>query len=186
MQSDPIGLRGGVNTYDYAGANSLSFIDALGLVKWSGTAYTVGAVSLIGASISILDLFSECGADGKRWHIIVTAVGPAVGLGIKLSGTFSDIDFDDGKASADPYAFNGWYFGVSATATFGGNMNPQEPRVGWGLPGAGVTVGIGRYGDLTSNFSPKPAPAVGRDLSLVGVVGSSTVTFAESTDCPCR
>lgn len=35
-QSDLIGLKGGLNTYNYVAANPLRSVDPLGLVKWTG------------------------------------------------------------------------------------------------------------------------------------------------------
>ncbi len=34
MESDPIGLTGGMNTYGYVNGNPLRYSDALGLVDW--------------------------------------------------------------------------------------------------------------------------------------------------------
>lgn len=175
-----------MNAYSYTGGNPLSFTDPSGLVKWSGTSYNFSVIDLIGASFTELDLWSECGADGKSWHIIVKAVGPSVGLGVKVAATVSDVIFDDGAASANPNVFNGWYKGVGAGITFGAIPIKSAPSVGLGKPGIGVSQGIGRFGGVTSDFSPAPSTVVGRDFSVSGTIGSATATFAESKECTCK
>ncbi|MGH9893496.1 MAG: RHS repeat-associated core domain-containing protein, partial [bacterium] len=184
-ESDPIGLLGGLNTYAYVDSSPLRNVDPDGLVKWSGTAYTFSAISLIGASFSEVDLWSEC-ACGKRYHILLHGVGPAVGLGLKVVATISDISFDDGQSCPSPGAFAGTFLGASAGATVGALPVKGRPSpMGLGFPGIGVGAGISRHGKATSDFNPSaPGGAVvGRDLSISGVWGSSTVSVLEVKDC---
>lgn len=51
LQSDPIGLGGGVNTYGYVGGNPLNFADRNGLCIWDGCVAEVTVVVIAGTAI---------------------------------------------------------------------------------------------------------------------------------------
>ena len=72
IQSDPIGLAGGINTYGYVGGNPISFVDPLGLAKictrplsFAGDFQTSGAT---GMDLAVFHehIFSEDGT-GDNW-----------------------------------------------------------------------------------------------------------------------
>ena len=64
IESDPIGLQGGINTYAYVGGNPLSYIDPLGLARQCRT----GLDFLSGGDIGPFHHEYTCwtGADGKQ------------------------------------------------------------------------------------------------------------------------
>lgn len=172
----------------YVGGNPISNVDPQGLVKWNGTLFSFGVTAPFGAVYDEATLDSEC-VNGKRLSITISAVGPAASVGVKVSATVSDISFQDYQRTLDPNGFNGAFTTGTATGTFGalptsGRGPGPVSRVGPGLPGAGVGVGYVQFGGNFSDPLP-PGLVVGRDMSVTGAVGTSTVTSVTTSPCNC-
>ena len=98
LESDPIGLGGGISTYSYVGAAPLTAVDPLGLFEWSGT-YNSSGASAIGfaGGLYSFELTSDC-HHGTRHRIWVEAKGVGFGAGAKwlpVGSQAGSIVFDD-------------------------------------------------------------------------------------------
>lgn len=161
VQSDPIGLKGGMNTYAYVANRPLLYIDPLGLAKWTGVmnslAYTVYGQDEF-------ELESECKC-GYKNRIHVTAKYFSVGF--SAIATSSNIEFEDNFACPNPMAFDGPAFKVSAGLAI---------RYGTGFN----FIVLGRA-TTPGHWSPHEGLGVNADVNF----GASTVGDIHSERCTC-
>jgi hypothetical protein len=179
VESDPLGLRAGVNTYGYVSANPISRVDPAGLVDWSGTASSFSFVSGVGATITRYSLTSECKC-GRQIEVGITAAGPSAGVGFKLSGTVAPFTISDPWPCPEVDSLNGKYGVAAAGLTWGAWPNPNNPGFGTNYPGMGYSYGMTFMGDGISIGS---SIEFGRDKSATATVGSATVTSAKIKSC---
>jgi RHS repeat-associated protein len=167
VESDPIGLNGGLNTYGYVNGHPLRFADPRGLVKWSGSFGGASVVDGGGAGLFKFNLKSECLCD-KQVTIKGFVSALAVGLGAKITGTGGGSTFHDFLSCPDASVANGAAAMVSAGAAFGGGG-------GWSK----ITLG-----HLYSDWSNMPSgPSYGFDFSVGAYLGASMVTSSTETTC---
>jgi uncharacterized protein RhaS with RHS repeats len=148
VESDPIGLAGGVNTYSYVRSDVIRTIDRTGLINWNGIVLSgSGGLGPFGGGSDIYTLMSPC-VGGKRTVVKVLGKYSGVGVGSPYSYTGSNVTFRDSRPAPDPNVFNGDYSKVSAGAAFGGGYGYSAIAMGtagspWGGGGeAGFDLGV--------------------------------------------
>lgn len=152
LQSDPIGLAGGVNTYAYVGGNPVLFVDPWGTTKWKGALLSGSGGGIVGIENGLAHLTSEC-QNGERAWANVALTGASAGLGTKVPVSFSSspIELEDGNSRPNPSVFNGTYLQVdTASVTVGIGFEVGSLRIGYakGSYGANMEFGfdIGAFG----------------------------------------
>jgi RHS repeat-associated protein len=116
VESDPIGLAGGISTYGYAGSNPIRFWDSAGLNwTWSGTVKSLTAGEGLGGGHFLFDLTSDCWK-GKRWHVLVSA--KAAGLTATLPKWVVPADWTSQNINFKDNIPNSWLRGDEGKALF--------------------------------------------------------------------
>ncbi len=176
LTSDPVGLRGGLNTYAYVNGNPVRFIDFYGLVKWEGSLTTFAGVVGGGLARYEFSLKSEC-INGVQYLVDVNAWGGAFGGGLAASGSFGSVELEDGLSTPDPDVFNGYFEAASGGLAFGFDSEIGR-RLGKNGGGYGAYfIQLGGAGGIGHGFME------GLEFGGHVVIGSARVASAQRVDC---
>ncbi|MBA3487731.1 MAG: RHS repeat-associated core domain-containing protein, partial [Lysobacter sp.] len=177
VESDPIGLDGGISTYGYVGGNSLMWADPSGLVRWSGKVFpgTLGIGPLAGG-LFVFDLTSQC-VKGRKARVLVRAWGAGVGAGARYlppaNGTSGDLTLEDHLPDIHPENLTGLFGAVGA----GGNA----VNTGYGCNG--YQIGSHWTPAVTNGLINCSGGGAGFDASANLLVGRSTLVRVKWEKC---
>jgi uncharacterized protein RhaS with RHS repeats len=123
LQSDPIGLMGGLDTYTYVGGNPVNYVDPFGL--WTvQIGFTVGGTWLGSADFSIGIIVDDEG-NGGYYGAVGYGAGTGAGIwgGIGFAGSTADTICDVAGPFRDLGASGGVGVGVSGSYFWGDSAN---------------------------------------------------------------
>ncbi len=176
VESDPIGLKAGMNTYGYVGGSPVRGIDPKGLVEWSGSVLSMSAspfersspVGVGGGRIfEIYTLYAKC-KNGDTAYARVHTTGWAVGFGLPIAMSGGSVSLEDGQDDANPDILNGAY-------------KEFNYGYGWGIGLGGGLLQLG--GARTLNDALSPSLFGGVNIGITGAAGTSTVVDKKKCGC---
>lgn len=121
IQTDPIGLNGGINTFGYVGGNPLLYVDAYGLSYWSCVINSTASGAVLGAGTGAAIGGAIGSATGSAAGAVVggVAAGSACTIVLPGGGTVA-CGIAGGAAGATAGAAGGGASGATGGAAIGG------------------------------------------------------------------
>ncbi len=166
VESDPIGLRGGINTYAYVGSNPLTYTDETGQIAWVIAGAGIGAA----VNVAITVAYNASTGQSTSWQ----QVGAAAASGA-ISGAFGALGGPLGGTIARAIgarATSGWAVAGSAAFSAAGGYVGQvtanciDPANASNPLNAALWAGLG--GGLATNFIFTPGLTTIRQAQYFG------------------
>jgi len=161
VESDPIGLRGGRNTYGYVLQQPLGMFDAIGMANsgpWprpkpgagDSTTYIGGEFNYgVGGGLTTVRCKLECGKE-QVFRYVKICIGGAAGGG----ATAGMVGNMSGPACRSD-TYKGWFFEGGYTAWgLSGGVDIGFNETDWKVPGAGVGLPFGMSGVNEAGAGP--------------------------------